>query len=31
VQLYNEAKKYSVQGRSRIDEAQLQRAVDSHK
>jgi len=28
-QLYNEAKKYGVQGRSRMTKAQLQRAVDS--
>ena len=30
-QLYNEAKKYDVPGRSRMNKAQLQRAVDSRK
>jgi hypothetical protein len=30
-QLYNEAKKYNVRGRSRMNKAQLQRAVDRHK
>ena len=30
-QLYNEAKKYDVRGRSRMTKAQLQRAVDAHK
>jgi hypothetical protein len=30
-QLYNEAKKYNVPGRSRMSKAQLQRAVDSRK
>ena len=30
-QLYNEAKKYGVQGRSRMTKSQLQRAVDSRK
>jgi hypothetical protein len=30
-QLYNEAKKYNIQGRSRMTTAQLQRAVDARK
>jgi hypothetical protein len=30
-QLYNEAKKFNVQGRSRMTKAQLQRAVDARK
>jgi hypothetical protein len=30
-QLYNEAKKYGVPGRSRMTKAQLQRAVDARK
>ncbi len=30
-QLYNEAKKYNIRGRSRMTKAQLQRAVDSRK
>src|SRR5918995_6746467 len=30
-QLYTEAKKYNVKGRSRMTKAQLQRAVDSRK
>jgi hypothetical protein len=30
-QLYNEAKQYNVPGRSRMNKAQLQRAVDRHK
>ena len=30
-QLYNEAKKYNIQGRSRMTKAQLQRAVDAKK
>jgi hypothetical protein len=30
-QLYNEARKYNVRGRSRMNKAQLQRAVDRHK
>jgi hypothetical protein len=30
-QLYNEAKKYNVRGRSRMTKVQLQRAVDSRK
>jgi hypothetical protein len=30
-QLYNEAKKYGVKGRSQMTKAQLQRAVDSRK
>jgi hypothetical protein len=30
-QLYNEAKKYNVKGRSRMTKAQLQRAVDARK
>jgi hypothetical protein len=30
-QLYAEAKKLGIEGRSQMDKAQLQRAVDSHK
>ena len=30
-QLYNEAKKFNVRGRSRMTKVQLQRAVDRHK
>jgi plasmid stabilization system protein ParE len=30
-QLYNEARKLNVEGRSSMDKAQLQRAVDRHK
>lgn len=30
-QLYQEARKFNVKGRSRMSKAQLQRAVDSHK
>jgi hypothetical protein len=30
-QLYNEAKKYNIQGRSRMSKSQLQRAVDARK
>jgi hypothetical protein len=30
-QLYNEAKKYNIRGRSQMTKAQLQRAVDSRK
>ena len=30
-QLYNEAKKYNVEGRSRMTKTQLQRAVDARK
>ena len=29
-QLYNEAKQHGIKGRSRMNKAQLQRAVDSH-
>ncbi|HWF51724.1 MAG TPA: hypothetical protein VG294_13885 [Solirubrobacteraceae bacterium] len=30
-QLYNEARKLGVEGRSKMDKSQLQRAVDAHK